>query len=315
MSTATPPPDPPSPQPSRLRLFLAFFAVYIVWGSSYLGIRFAIEGIPPAFLSGLRFTVAGLVLLGIFKVGGKNVLPPPRALPKLIGIGSLLLVGNWGVGWAEQFVPSGLAAVVFATAPIWIAAMNAVISPAERLQPRAVVGLFLALGGVTILMWPKLSQGTFGGLRGEVALLVTAIVWSAASVWAKHAALPMPPFVAAAWQMFFGGAVFLASSVVSGEAARLYWTGTNVAAFIYLVAFGSCWGYGSFIWLLRNAPAVRVAAFAYVNPIVAVVLGWLLVGEPLGPFVILGTLAILPGVFLAVMAQYAAAGAARAAEP
>ena len=289
-----------APWSHRLRLVLAFFCIYVLWGTSYLGIRIALNGIPPALMSGARFVLAGLMLLAIGRACGSGLRPPRPALPTLAGIGALLVAGNWGVVWSEQYIASGVAALIFATAPLCIAALSAAVSSAERLTARAGAGLVLGLAGVAVLVWPKVSRGAVGDLRGEVALALAVLVWSLASVWAKHAALPLPPFVAAGWQLLAGGALFVLLAILLGEPARFHWERGSILAFCYLTISGSCLGYGSYLWLLHHVPAARAATFAYVNPVVAVLLGWLILGEPIGPSVVLGTLVIVPAVILAV---------------
>ena len=292
----------------RLQLALAFFAIYVIWGSSYLGIRVALDGVPPAFLSGTRFILAGLILLGVAWAGGGMLRPPPASRPTLAGTGVLLVAGNWGVVWSEQYVTSGVAALIFATAPLCIAILGAAVSSAERITARVGFGLVLGFAGVAILVWPKVSRGTFQDLRGELALLAAAMVWSVASVWTKHARLGLPPFVAAGWQMLAGGVFFFSVAILLGEPARARWEWAAGLALMYLIVGGACIGYGSYVWLLHHVPAARAATFAYVNPVVAVFLGWALLGEPLGFFVILGTLVIVPAVFLTIASRKTSGG-------
>jgi drug/metabolite transporter (DMT)-like permease len=186
--------------------------------------------------------------------------------------------------------------------------MSAAVSRAERLTPRTVAGLVLGLAGVALLAWPKLSRGAVGDLRGEVALVLAVLIWSVASVWAKHATVSLAPFVAAGWQLLAGGALFVFFALLLGEPARLRWDAASLLAFGYLTVVGSCLGYGSYLWLLHHVPAARAATFAYVNPVVAVVLGWLLLAEPLGLFVILGTLVIVSAVVLTIVSRKAPGG-------
>jgi drug/metabolite transporter (DMT)-like permease len=279
---------------------LAFGAIYILWGTSYLAIILALRGIPPALMSGTRFILSGVILLAVSRLTGATVRPSPRTIPALCGTGVFLLVGNWGVVWSEQYIPSGVAALVWATSPLCIAALSAAISRADRLSARGGAGLVLGLVGVGILVWPKVSRGVFGDLRGEAVLVVAMIVWSIASVWTQHARLDLPPFAAAGWQMLAGGIAFFLLALVLGEPASFRWEWQSLLAFGYLTVAGSCLGYGSYIWLLHHVAAARVATFAYVNPVVAVFLGWLILGEPIGPPVLLGTLIIVPAVILAV---------------
>ncbi len=284
----------------RLRLILAFGAIYILWGTSYMAIVVALRGIPPALMSGSRFILSGIILLAVSRLTGAMVRPSPRAATALCGIGVLLLVGNWGVVWSEQYIPSGVAALVWATSPLCIAGLTAAISGGERLSARGRAGLMLGLAGVGILVWPKVSRGVFGDLRGEAVLVGAMIVWSIASVWTQHAKLDLPPFAAAGWQLLSGGIFFFLLALLLGEPERFRWEGQSILAFGYLTVAGSCLGYGSYIWLLHHVSAARAATFAYVNPVVAVFLGWLVLGEPIGPSVLLGTLVIVPAVILAV---------------
>ena len=251
-------------------------------------------------MSGARFVLAGLLLLAIGRAGGSGLRVPPGTRFALVAIGWMLVAGNWGIVWAEQYVASGVAALIFATAPICIAMLSAAVSRAERLTARVAAGLVMGLAGVALLVWPKLSRGAVGDLRGEAALVLAVLIWSVASVWAKHATLDLPPFVAAGWQLLAGGALFILFAFLLGEPARLRWDGQSLLAFGYLTVVGSCLGYGSYLWLLHHVPAARVTTFAYVNPVVAVLLGWLLLGEPLGFYVILGTLVIVPAVVLTI---------------
>ena len=284
----------------RIRLLLAFSAIYILWGTSYLAIILALRGIPPALMSGTRFILSGLILLAVSRLTGAIVRPSPGAIPALCGTGVFLLVGNWGVVWSEQYIPSGVAALVWATSPLCIAALGRALSAGDRLGRRGAAGLALGLAGVGLLVWPKISRGDPGDLRGEIVLVLGMVVWSFASVWVKRASIALSPVVAAGWQMLTGGVVFFLVALILGDPARFRWEPGSLLAFAYLTITGSCLGYGSYIWLLHHVSAPRVATFAYVNPVVAVFLGWAFLGESLGLFVILGTLVIIPAVILAV---------------
>ncbi len=279
---------------------LAFGAIYILWGTTYMGIVLALRGIPPALMSGARFILAGLILLVVGRLGGAPLRPPAGSFPILWGIGVLLLIGNWAVVWSEQYIPSGVAALVWATSPLCIAALGRALSAGDRLGRRGAAGLALGLAGVGLLVWPKISRGDPGDLRGEIVLVLGMVVWSFASVWVKRASIALSPVVAAGWQMLAGGVVFFLVALVLGDPARFRWEPGSLLAFAYLTITGSCLGYGSYIWLLHHVSAPRVATFAYVNPVVAVFLGWAFLGESLGLFVILGTLVIIPAVILAV---------------
>lgn len=283
----------------RALFLLAFGAVYLFWGSTYLAIRVGVQTIPPALMVGLRFLAAGLLLLPVARALGQPLAVSLRELRILFLIGVLLLVGgNGGVVWAEQYVPSGLAALLVATVPLWMAVLETLLPGGSRLTGAAAAGLLTGFLGVAILLWPKL-QGVQGeDLWGEAALLFAALSWAVGSIWSRRAGLTVPPLVATGWEMLLAGALMTAVSVTTGEATAARWTGTGVAAMGYLILFGSCLGLTAYIWLLRNAPVASVSTYAYVNPVIAVLLGWLILEEPLTPAILLGTLIIAGGVIL-----------------
>ncbi len=283
----------------RVLLLLAFGAVYLFWGSTYLAIRVGVQTIPPALMVGLRFLAAGLVLLPVARVLGQPLTVSARDLRILFLIGLLLLVGgNGAVVWAEQYVASGLAALLVATVPLWMATLETLLPDGSRLTVAATTGLTVGFLGVSVLLWPKLQGVQGADLWGEAALLFAALSWAVGSIWSRRAGLTVPPLVATGWQMLLVGAVVTAVSLGTGEAAGAQWTGTAVAAMGYLILFGSCLGLSAYIWLLRNAPVASVSTYAYVNPVIAVLLGWLILGEPLTPAILLGTLIIAGSVIL-----------------
>lgn len=283
----------------RARLLLAFGAVYLFWGSTYLAIRVGVQTIPPALMVGLRFLTAGCLLLPVVRALGQPIRVTLRELAVLFPIGLLLLVGgNGGVVWAEQYVTSGLAALLVATVPLWMALLETALPGGSRLTVAATSGLLIGFLGVAVLLWPKLQGAHRGDLWGEAALLLAAVSWAIGSIWSRRAGLAVPPLVATGWQMLLGGALMTAVSLATGEAASARWTGTGLAAMAYLILFGSCLGLSAYIWLLRNAPVASVSTYAYVNPVIAVLLGWVLLDEPLTSGILLGTLVIAASVIL-----------------
>ena len=283
----------------RVLLLLAFGAVYIFWGSTYLAIRVGVETIPPAVMVGLRFLPAGLLLLPVARALGQPLAVSARDLRVLFLIGLLLLVGgNGAVVWAEQYVASGLAALLVATIPLWMALLEGLLPGGSRLTASAATGLGLGFAGVAVLLWPKLQEVQGADLWGEAALLFAALSWAVGSIWSRRAGLAVPPLVATAWQMLLAGAFMTVVSLATGQLAHARWTGPAVTAMGYLIVFGSCLGLSAYIWLLRNAPIASVSTYAYVNPVIAVLLGWLILDEPLTPAILVGTLIIAGSVVL-----------------
>ncbi|GAC1614602.1 MAG: drug/metabolite exporter YedA [Candidatus Dormibacteraceae bacterium] len=309
----------PSRRPSAALVAAALGTIYLVWGTTYIGIRVADETIPPFFMTGVRYTIAGAVLFGIVAAAGgiRSGLPTARhwLSALLVGIG-LVTFGNGGVTWGEQYVPSGVAAIVVATMPLWMAVLARAFL-GERLRLPAVIGLALGFVGLVILVAP--AGGRVGDLAGLLAVLVAAIGWAAGSVYSKSAPLPANPFQAAGMQMFCGGLVALVVSVVTGDARRFDLARVSPhsrVAFVYLLLVGAVFAFGIFQWLVRNAPLSLVGTYAYVNPIVAVVLGSVLLGEHITGRALFAGGVIVAGVALIVGAQAVAAGAeARSSRP
>jgi drug/metabolite transporter (DMT)-like permease len=290
------------PPPPRALVMLAFASVYLAWGSTYLAIRVAVASFPPPVLAGVRFTIAGAGLLVVLRLGGWAVVPGARDLAALAVVGTLLLVcGNGLVVWAEQSVPSGLAALIVATVPLWMAGLAALPPARERLPARAVVGLALGFAGVAVLVAP--GRATAGPVRGEVALLVAALSWSCGSLYARRATAAIDPLVATGWEMLIGGGLFLVIAAGLGSAAAMRPTAIGTAALLYLVVFGSWIGFTAYVWLLAHVPAAKVATYAYVNPVIALALGWWILDERMSLAVALGSAIIVVAVVLVTTAR------------
>ncbi len=269
----------------RLRIVLAFLSIYTIWGSTYLAIRFAIETLPPFLMSAIRFLIAGGVLYVWTRARGAP--PPTRSNWKAATIvgGLLLLGGNGGVVKAEQVIPSSLTAVLITTVPIWMALVE--LLRKDRIVPtlQVVLGLVLGFGGVVLLVGPGNLAGS-GGLNPLWAgvLILASLSWATGSVYARKAPLPKTLLLGSGMEMLAGGVLLLVSSLVSLE-----WTGfqpSNVSplslvSFIYLIVVGSLIGFSSYVWLLTKTTSARVSTYAYVNPVVAVFLGYFLAGEQL----------------------------------
>ena len=269
---------------SRAQVVAAFAAVYVVWGSTYLAILFAIETIPPFLMAGARFLASGAALYAWTRLrGGPR---PTRANWRAATVvGAFLLVGgNGGVVWAEQRVPSGLAALLVATMPLWMVLLDWWRGGGVRPTGRTWAGIAVGFLGLGILVGPaELLGGGAADPLGAAVLLLASVLWAVGSVYSRRAALPESPFQATAMEMLAGGALLVLVGSAAGEWGRLdpaAVSGRSLAALAYLVVFGSCVGFTAYIWLLRHVEVAKVSTYAYVNPVVAVFLGWLLAGEP-----------------------------------
>jgi drug/metabolite transporter (DMT)-like permease len=282
----------------RLAWF-AWIAVCLIWGTTYLGIRVALESIPPALMAGFRWTIAGTILATVVLARGGS-LPPRRTWPGFALMGLLMIgFGNGFVVWAEQFVPSGLTAVVIATSPFWMVSSEAAFG-GDRLGRGAFAGLIVGFAGIVLLVWPDLTAGgahaaQFAG--GIVALQLASAGWAAGSSFAKRH--KQDDIVAAtAMQMLFGGVLMLSIGTLAGEWQRLAFTPRTAGALTYLTLAGSLGAFLAYIYALRHLPVSTVSLYAYINPIIAVVLGALLLGEPFGSRVIAAAALVLAGLAL-----------------
>ena len=284
----------------RWKIVLAFLAVYLCWGMTYLAMRIAVRDIPPHLMSGARFLVAGLVLYLWTRRRGD---PKPTAIQwrsaAMVGA-FLLLGGNATVAWAEQQVPSGLAAVLIAVAPIWMVAFEWARS-GPRPGKRVIAGLILGLAGVALLVSPKGDSATRVNPTGAVMLVLASASWAWGSVVSKSAPLPKSRFLATSMEMIGGGVLLLLTALAVGQVAHFRPTEVSVnavLAWLFLVVFGSLVGFTAYIWLLGVTTIAKVGTYAYVNPIVAVFLGWAILDEPVTGRTLIAALVILLGVAL-----------------
>ena len=291
----------PSAPPSRTLVIAAFAAIYIIWGSTYLAIRVAIETIPPFLMAGTRFLIAGSLLYGWARFRGAPR-PQVAAWRAAVILGAFfLLLGNGGVVWAEQKVPSGIAAVLVALLPIWTAIIEWIRPPGKRPTAGVTVGLVTGFAGVALLLAPGVGSGAQVDPIGGLVLILASLSWAYAGVISKEQPLPKSAVLSSGMQMLAGGALLTLLGLVTGEPGRIDFDGVSLrsaAAFLYLIVFGSLMGFSAFAWLLRVSTPGRVATYAYVNPVVAVFLGWLLLGEPLAPRDIAAAAIIVGGVVL-----------------
>jgi drug/metabolite transporter (DMT)-like permease len=283
-----------------LALFLAFFAIYVVWGSTYLAIRYAVETIPPLVVAGVRHIVAGLTLLAwAYARGHRPTLQQWRAS---LVLGTLYFaIGHGSLHWAEAVVPSGLAALLIASEPIWIAGMAAVVSHGERLTGKTVIGLLLGVAGVALLVGGVTASGNRAVLIGSLAILVGTLSWSVGVFYSRSASLPRDAVARAGMPEIMGAAVLLLVAGFTGEFSHFHIatvTARSAWALFYLITFGSIVAFTAYTWLLDHCSATLVSTHTYANPIIAVLLGWLWAGEVISTRVLEAGLLTLFAVFL-----------------
>jgi drug/metabolite transporter (DMT)-like permease len=287
---------------SRALIFWSFAAIYIVWGSTYLGIRIIVEAVPPLFASASRFLVAGSVLWIVARARGAPA--PERALwPRAFVLGGLFfLIGNGGISWAETRVPSGLTALLAATTPLWTVVIESAHDGWRRPPLRTIAGVLLGLAGVAILVAPgEVLGGEHADLLGAIAISVASVGWAAGSVASHRLHLHPDPALGTAMKMLAGGVLLTVAGLAAGEWPRLLASSITprvIAAWVYLVLFGSLLGFSAFNYLLRVTSPAKVSTSGYVNPLVAVILGWLFLSVPISERTLLAAAVIVGGVLL-----------------
>lgn len=298
--------------------YVAFAIVCVVWGTTYLGIAIALETIPPLLLTGSRFVVAGLVMLLIAKLRGEQIPRDRKTLLNLALIGFLLVgVGNLAVVWAELYVPSGIAALLVATAPFWMAIIEMFRRAGERVSLQSGIGMAIGFLGVALLVTPRGSGGKLstGFLLGALAIQIGGICWQLGSAHGKYNLEHVPLLSSSALQMLFGGAMVTVAGFAIGEAPRFVLTPRTFGALLYLTVFGSIIAYSAYVFALAHMRTTHTSLYAYVNPVVAVFLGWLILNEPLTWVSVLAMVVILAGVALVQTAGWRAKPAVTPAEP
>jgi drug/metabolite transporter (DMT)-like permease len=285
---------------SNRRAYLAWIVVCIVWGTTYLAIRIGLETIPPMLLTSFRWLAAGASLLLLLKARGERM-PNRREWPSLALLGILMMsVGNGGVVWAEQSVPSGLTAVLVAGVPFWMVGIERIIErPEHPLGSRRVLGLIVGFVGIVVLVWPELQLGhTTSFLLGVAATQVACLGWAIGSSLARRRRRDENVLAASAVQMLFAGISLLIAGVASGEWPALAFNARTGFALCYLVVAGSIVGYSSYAFALKHLPVTTVSLYAYVNPVIAVALGTLLLSEPFSPRIVIASAVVLAGVVM-----------------
>jgi drug/metabolite transporter (DMT)-like permease len=303
----TPPERSPAASPALV--WLAILILYVVWGSTYLGIRIAVESIPPFVMASVRFLIAGVVMLGAVLLVRRSafVLPTRAQLRDSFIVGALLMGGGMGaVAWGEQTVPSGIAALLIAMMPVWVAVYGRVFFH-DRLPLAAGLGIAVGMVGVAILVGPSLAIEGSLDPAGVLALLISPMSWAAGSVFAaRKARLPADPFLTTALQMLSGAIVLGALGIAVGEFARFdpaAVTSESMIALVYLTLVGSLVAFTAYAWVLRHAPLPLIATYAFVNPVVAVVLGAVVLDEVVTPLQVVAGTVIVVGVALIILSR------------
>jgi len=293
---------------SRWKIIVAFGLVYVFWGSTYLGIGIAVEQIPPGVMCAARFLVAGVVMLAYCALTGRRIRFSARQLGHLAAVGILLLMGgNLTLSYAEQIVPTGLAALLTAVSPLWFLVLDSLLLGDHHISRRGKIGLVIGIAGVIVLIWPDLRHSNALGHRELwwlLGLQLGSLSWALGSVLSKKwQTAAGNPFSATAWQLVFAGIANLVFALLVEKPASATWTFRGVGAILYLVVFGSWIGYTAYIWLLQHVPISKVSTYAYVNPVVAVFLGWLVLHERIDRYIVMGSAIIVASVVLVTSAK------------
>jgi drug/metabolite transporter (DMT)-like permease len=301
--------------PPGWQIWTALWVVYIVWGSTYLAIRIMVETVPPLLGAGVRFTIAGAVMVAVIALRrGMDAVRPTRAqLLSALAIGILLPGANAVVTVAEQEVPSNMAALLIGSVPLWVILLR--VLAGEGVSRRSIGAVLVGFAGVALLVRPGEQSGE-ATIVGLLACVGAALMWASGSFASPRLRLPADPLVSTAWQMLLGGLVITAVGLAAGEAPEVELEAFSVRSLLalaYLIAIGSWVAYSAYAWLLQNAPLSKVATYAYVNPVVAIVLGWVVLDEVITSVTALGAAIIVTSVALVVRTESPSRGRARAA--
>jgi drug/metabolite transporter (DMT)-like permease len=293
-------------RPSRWMVFLAFGLVYLFWGSTYLAIDIAVQTIPPPLMCALRYAVAGPLILAVCAATGRKVFYSAGqiALAGVVGL-FLLMGGNLTLSYAELSVSTGLAALLIAITPLWFLVLDSLLLGDHHISGRGKTGLALGIVGLFVLFWPQLREGVLGRREfwASLSLLGGSFSWALGSVLSKRWQSGMDVFVATGWQITAAAGANLILSLLTGDLSHVTWTVRGLSAVAYLVVCGSWIGYTSYIWLLKHVPTSKVSTYAYVNPVIAVFLGWLILHERVDRFILGGSAIVILSVILVTSAK------------
>jgi len=297
---------------STIMVVLAFATVYIVWGSTYLAIQKAVHGFPPLLMGALRFLAAGLLMLTWCRIKGEQVFIKKNVRDSAISGVLLLFVGNGIVIWVEQFMPTAMVAITLSSAPLWFIVLDKSKWKENFRSKSTIVGLIIGFTGIILLFGENINIAfSSGGNKAEIGglalLCIGSIAWSAGSLYSKYHSHHGSVSVSAAWQMLAAGTAFVPLSLIRGEAQHLNWQAIPAESWLavgYLITFGSILGFSAYVWLLQVRPATQVSTHAYVNPVVAVLLGILFADEHISWVQITGLAIILGSVLLINLVKY-----------
>jgi drug/metabolite transporter (DMT)-like permease len=283
----------------NLKVYIAWTAICIIWGTTYLAIRVGVKDMPPLLFAGLRWIIAGPIFLFFLKLRGFQ-LPKKEDLKHIAVVGLLLLgVGNGLVAFSEQWLPSGLTALLITTMPFWIVGIESILPNGSRLNLQIISGLILGLIGVGFILGVDLKV-LFNSsyLSGITALMIGVLGWSSGTIYSKHVKVKVHPLMNAAVQMCFAGLALVIISGLLGEYPHFYFTRDSFFAFLYLLVFGAFIAYGAYIYVIDHLPISFVSTYAYINPVIALFLGWLILDENLDADIIIASLVILIAVYI-----------------
>jgi len=283
----------------NFKAYLAWIITCIVWGTTYLAIRIGVKDLPPMLFAGLRWTIAGSIFLVFLKSRGQKLPAKKDLLPLAIVAIALLGIGNGLVVVGEQWVSSGLTALLITTTPFWLVIIEAFLPNKPRINFLIVIGLILGLGGVILIFGNHLEELLDSSyLLGTLCVLGAVISWALGSVYSKYRKINLHPLMSASAQMIIAGAAQIILGLFLGEASEFHLAGNGLWAFVYLTLVGSIFGYGSYIYAISHLPLSLVSTYAYINPIIALFLGWLILDERLDMIIIISAIIIIVGVLL-----------------
>lgn len=297
------------PRPARILILLAFLSIYLCWGATYTAMSIGVHLVPAPIMASTRMLIGAAILLLFCRLRGKKLFYSPSVMARLSLLGLMLLfAGNIGLVWSERYIASGLAALIVAVVPLYVAILEA-LTGGEQLRRRGVIGLLLGFCALIILLRPSFDRAVVdhhGGYMQIIAagiVLLGALSFASGSVLSRHMRLPVEPLVAAGWQMAAAGIANLILATSIGAWSHATWNSHSIAAIIYLIIFGSLLGYSCYIWLIHHVPVAKVATYAYVNPVVAVVLGVAVLHEHLYRSEQIGMVGVLAAVVLVTSSQ------------